>query len=147
LYYNAINPADTANFGINSMYAAPDPQNAGSYLTPQPVAVLPNIAAYDATFGALSNMNPIDLGGLDEPWDAPDLQNMFLAMVPPRAAEYYLDTDTANNLPILPSFHRPELVFYWLTNTSSGYDLPANCAADDTRWTTAQSRYTGFLGF
>src|SRR5207245_903464 len=31
----------------------------------------------------------VDIGGMDESWDAPDFQNMFLAMVPPRAAEAY----------------------------------------------------------
>src|SRR5205085_692248 len=38
-----------------------------------------------------------------------DFQNMFLAMVPPQAGEDY-------NRPIIPSFHRPELVQYWQNN-------------------------------
>jgi len=52
-------------------------------------------------------------GGPDESWDAVDIQNMFLAMVPPRAAEVYA---SGGGLPIIPSYHRPELVNYWLLN-------------------------------
>ncbi len=61
-------------------------------------ALLPNYSNYspDPTL-------PPDLGGPDEPWDAVDYQNMPLAMVPP---------DTSNG--IIPSFHRPALVNYWL---------------------------------
>src|SRR5262249_35524825 len=58
--------------------------------------------------------NPLDFGGLDESWDAPDLQNMFLAMIPPRAAEAFY---AGSPLPIIPSFHRPELINYWTYNT------------------------------
>src|SRR5205823_5270868 len=105
-YYNA-NAAniggDANNFGINNVYAAPDPTNPGSLLTPYPVALLPNIGGYDTTQGrtydVLGNLNvvnsplaPYDLGGLDETWDAPDLQNMFLAMIPPRAAYSYYNS-------------------------------------------------------
>ncbi|HEY2414607.1 MAG TPA: hypothetical protein VGI40_20335 [Pirellulaceae bacterium] len=57
--------------------------------------------------------NTVGLGGFDESWDAPDFQNMFLAMVPPKAAinQYPLSSST---LPIIPSFHRPELINYWV---------------------------------
>ena len=64
-------------------------------------------------------LNTVDIGGMDESWDAPDYQNMFLAMVPPRAAENFMAGVAANYLPILPSFHRPELVNYWLSNATS----------------------------
>ncbi len=60
----------------------------------------------------------IDVGGMDESWDAPDFQNMFLAMVPPRAAEAYAigiaNSAPTKFLPIIPSFHRPELLNYWV---------------------------------
>ena len=50
--------------------------------------------------GALS----INIGGADESWDTFDYQNMFLAMVPPNAR---------SSADIIPSFHRPELVYFW----------------------------------
>jgi hypothetical protein len=108
------------------------------------VALLPHFAGYDMSFypappipqlqrtqivwdasSALtgSNMQSADnvgFGGQDESWDAVDFQNMALAMVPPRAAEYLAnnnlnDASTFNNdLPIIPSFHRPELINYWI---------------------------------
>src|SRR5262249_47577560 len=60
----------------------------------------------------------VDLGGMDESWDAPDYQNMFLAMVPPRAAEAYAlgigAADPTRFLPIIPSYNRPELLNYWV---------------------------------
>ena len=51
-----------------------------------------------------------NLGGLDEPWDAVDYQNMYLAMVPADVS-----------LGIIPSFHRPELVNYWLKRFADDY--------------------------
>ena len=60
---------------------------------------------------------PLDYGGMDESYDAPDLQNLFLAMVPPRTAEQ-LARGTGRR-PIIPSFHRPELVTYSLANSPS----------------------------
>lgn len=70
--------------------------------TAYPTALLPNYP-----FAAL--------GGLDEPWDAADYQNMFLAMVPPRKLSQF------DGFPLLPSYHRPDLVRYWqnvLVNSS-----------------------------
>ncbi|QDU76402.1 hypothetical protein Pan97_34510 [Bremerella volcania] len=68
-----------------------------------PVALLPNILYNfpDGRAGAVS----IEAGGADEPYDAPDVQNMFLAYV-----DGGRTTVTAD---ILPSFHRPDLVRYW----------------------------------
>ncbi len=59
-----------------------------------PTALLPNYP-----FAAL--------GGLDEPWDAADYQNMFLAMVAPGKLSQF------DGFPLLPSYHRPDLVRYW----------------------------------
>src|SRR6185436_2630967 len=81
------------------------------------VALLPNVGAYDSFYGQLAAgtvaAGGFGAGGLDETWDAPDLQNMFLAMVPPRAAEMFF---TGTRLPIIPSFHRPELINFWINN-------------------------------
>jgi hypothetical protein len=73
------------------------PGLSNSYL----VGLLPHFAGYDLSAGPV---NPA-LGGLDETWDAVDLQNMFLAMVPPSSGSNY-------DIPVIPSFHRPELVNY-----------------------------------
>ena len=88
------------------------------------VNLLPHFTGYDATNcrivmdaqGATPQPGPVNLvglGGLDETWDAPDLQNMALAMVPPDAAE---SAAKGTYRPIIPSFHRPELIQYWWFN-------------------------------
>jgi hypothetical protein len=100
---------------------------AGAVPSTDLVSLLPNYASYDAnttrifspSYDLISNTpsprfaDQVALGGLDESWDAPDLQNMFLAMVPPRAAESY-HAATPILPPIIPSFHRPELVNFWV---------------------------------
>ncbi len=91
----------------------PNTQNLDSTLTlqsgtPYPSALLPNIGNYPQPAS-----NPPALGGLDEPWDVPDYQNPFLAMVPPQKMSQY------DGVPLLPSFHRPDLVQYWINTLSS----------------------------
>ena len=53
-------------------------------------------------------------GGSDEGYDAPDTQNMFLAMVTAGAA---------SSADIIPSFHRPALINYWMNASSGGYGV------------------------
>lgn len=80
---------------------------------PLPVALLPNYYGYpQATTIA------IDIGGLDENYDAADYQNMFLAMIPPALGQLGTDgvatgQDNRGEIVLLPSFHRPELVQMW----------------------------------
>jgi hypothetical protein len=85
----------------------------------QLVALMPHFAGYRST--ALTH--PVNYGGEDETYDAPDLQNFFLAMVPPRSSQTNLSTDTTTHIQILPSFHRPELVRYWANQSSSPFDI------------------------
>ncbi len=66
-------------------------------------ALLPHYRAYP------TGVNRPDLGGLDETWDAVDYQNMYLAMVPANTS-----------VGIIPSFHRPALVNYWLKRFATG---------------------------
>src|SRR5262249_1342748 len=42
-----------------------------------------------------------------------------MAMVPPRAAEMFATGVPGNFLPIIPSFHRPELINFWINNLPS----------------------------
>lgn len=63
------------------------------------MAMAPHYGAYPS-----ATVAP-DRGGQDEPYDAPDYQNMFLAMVSPDST-----------MPIIPSFHRPSLINYWANN-------------------------------
>jgi hypothetical protein len=112
---------NTATYGVDATYAAPDPTNPGpppGQLSAFPIALLPNVAAYDVAPRGITNY-ALDIGGLDESWDAPDLQNMFLAMIPPRAAEAYY---AGSPLPIIPSFHRPELINYWINSSTLAAD-------------------------
>ncbi len=79
------------------------------------------------------------LGGLDEPWDAADNQNMFLGMVPvdpvtPRnlvpnnqVDANFLPTNQVDHI-VQPSFHRRALVNYFLSENLSNY-APERLAA------------------
>lgn len=83
--------------------------------TNRPVALAPNPAA-PAVFGYLSSLMPanqfFDLLRPNEPYDAPDFQNMYLGVAEP---VFIADPTTAPNVKIpIPSFHRPDLIRYWL---------------------------------
>jgi hypothetical protein len=66
------------------------------------------------------------VGGSDESYDAPDFQNMFLAWTSPNPSETGNPPNSLGAM-VLPSYHRPELINYWLNQLSSGSNpLPAN---------------------
>ncbi|MGI8977778.1 MAG: hypothetical protein ACR2FY_00990 [Pirellulaceae bacterium] len=74
--------------------------NIDANATSFPVALLPGYASrYPLSATVYSQ------GSLDEPYDAADFQNMFLSYIPARPG----------NGTILPSFHRPDLVNYWVS--------------------------------
>jgi hypothetical protein len=85
--------------------------NVGSLLgsspqNPKPLALLPN---YSATLADVASQSAKGVfhelfGDVDEDYDAPDYQNMLLALVPPGVTSY-------SN--IIPSLHRPALINYW----------------------------------
>jgi hypothetical protein len=136
----------------------------GTYVTAPPLALLPNATTFDPAkvieadppqLGAPSPppavpyfpLSPLGIfdrngrGGADESYDAPDFQNMALAMIPgvdgndpsaSRTTSYLVDTvlpdltgsasglsrpspsdNTKTEVMVLPSFHRPDLVNYW----------------------------------
>ncbi|MEW4561388.1 hypothetical protein AB1K70_02615 [Bremerella sp. JC770] len=68
-----------------------------------PVALLPNIP-YNFPDGQAGGIS-IEAGGADEPYDAPDAQNMFLTFV--------TGGRTTSTAEIFPAFHRPDLLRYW----------------------------------
>ncbi|MEX1040490.1 MAG: hypothetical protein WDZ51_07665 [Pirellulaceae bacterium] len=77
-----------------------------------PVALIPNIAhAYPG--GVVPNGPhqglPIEAGGANESYTAPDYQNMYLAYLP---LDEGLTPDQISQR-TLPSFHRPDLIDYW----------------------------------
>lgn len=86
-----------------------------------PVALLPNHASRPAFNGPHPQAELAALldGGSDEGYDAADYQNLFLSMVKPWAA---------SSRDIIPSFHRPELINYWLHQPSAA---PGAYWADD----------------
>ncbi len=108
-------------------------------ITPAPptldlVSLLPHFNGYDPTRGQIFLNGVAQQAGVDaylnathhdESWDAVDYQNMFLAMVPPTAARLNSDNAANNDLPILPSYHRQELVNYWLTYINNSILAPA----------------------
>jgi len=71
-----------------------------------------------------SNPNTVKFfvnGGANESYDAPDYQNMIMAAV------------TTNG--VLPSFHRPELIRYWIERDSGN--------SDPNGWNKLDTKYTG----
>ncbi|HEX5105921.1 MAG TPA: hypothetical protein VFV87_19015, partial [Pirellulaceae bacterium] len=127
---------DGITYNMDAVYGHSQTYNIGM-LTPADqvkdlVALLPHFNGYDLQSGSLyfnasngmggspQSLSLVDNGGLDEPWDAVDLHNMFLAMVMP---------DTATNFvtprPVVPSFHRPELVGYWVERIMQEILVPA----------------------
>jgi hypothetical protein len=63
------------------------------------------------------------VGGSDESYDAPDFQNMFLAWTSPTPSETS-GTGSLGSM-VLPSYHRPELINYWLSTLGSGQNALA----------------------
>jgi hypothetical protein len=100
---------------------------SGGPVPPLPISLLPHFSGYDvnpATYPNQFSDSP-DAGGFDETWDAVDFQNMYLAMVPPIAA-------ATPGTPIIPSFHRPELVNFWQNNVPTEFTAagPPNAFTD-----------------
>ena len=85
--------------GLDAVVTVPLPSGMNA-TTDLPVSLLPHFNGY----GTPTTVQT-DVGGADEPWDAVDQQNLHLAMVPANAA--------ASN-DILPSFHRQDLIAYWI---------------------------------
>jgi hypothetical protein len=148
-------PFSGTGVGFNSQAAAGTPRlNAYEQLTMSsgnldvPIALAPNAAFFDPGAGTASIVYPRTgpgipyyygttavpipsnrfydgVGGSDESYDAPDFQNMFLAWTSPQPAE----TGGGGSLGamVLPSYHRPELINYWLAQLSAGSNLlPTN---------------------
>ena len=67
--------------------------------TTAPIALLPNLWRYASVLSPA----PTITGSANKDWDVPDYATMHLAGIWP---------DGVNN-PIIPSFHRPDLVSYW----------------------------------
>jgi len=94
--------------------------------TPWPFALLPNAATFPWTNADLGHNplytnpsgepDPAGPGGANEEYDAPDFQNLLLAMQVPQPFTVNVAgipfTIPAGTTPI-PSLHRPELVNYW----------------------------------
>lgn len=97
-----------------------DGQQLSAYTTPLLYAVAK--AGYKSLIGWNGR------GGGDESYDVPDFQNMPLAMIPsgetPLNSTSWQDLTQAppTNLgtTVLPSFHRPDLIFYWASLITPG---------------------------
>ncbi|MEX0794142.1 MAG: hypothetical protein WD045_13485, partial [Pirellulaceae bacterium] len=90
----------------------------------QPVALLPNIAHTFPGGVVPSGPNqglPIEAGGANESYTAPDYQNMYLAYIPLDEMDIALTPEQRRQLitqQTLPSFHRPDLMDYWARQMS-----------------------------
>ena len=93
-------PFNGTGFGYNPLASAVDPKLNPNY------ALQPNqLGQTDANF--LS-------GDADESYDAVDFQNMALAGIIPTDP-----TIASDGVLVIPSFHRPELVNYWVANDTT----------------------------
>ena len=89
------------------------------------------LANPDAEYNVLTALGqpPSSAAQSDEAWDAADHQNMHLAWLPTMDTTSGLPNE---NHPILPSFHRPDLVNYWFNellkpgNLLSGFSNKAD---------------------
>jgi len=77
-----------------------------------PVALLPNISNSFPT--GLASGFSIEAGGADEPYDTPDYQNMFLSYLPQDVLRDVSLTLQEKTNATLPSFHRQDLLEYWV---------------------------------
>lgn len=132
-YRNADDSAPTAWAGMpRPRPAAPDSNHLDAFmyfenLGPSgqppiglPVSVLPNYRYYPPKPAIINFANgspgptefAVNLGGMDENYDAADYQNMFLAMLPPSLGQG-IGAGNRGEIVLLPSFHRPELVQMW----------------------------------
>jgi hypothetical protein len=96
-------PFNGCGFGWNPATGALDEMDDG-----RPVALLP-----DRSAAARSSVSWSEFvqGGPDESYDAPDFQNVFLALTTTNPSE------TEPSSLVNPSFHRRALVNYWLKRT------------------------------
>jgi hypothetical protein len=105
----------------------------GSNSTVFPYALLPNprrgvfspFIPNPANNNALSMgyLDPAGPGGANEDYDAPDFQNMLLAM------RIWADANHTGNYQLatpLPSLHRPDLISYWNTRWQSQLSATSN---------------------
>lgn len=96
------------NFLLGASYTSDKDGFAGNSFA---YALLPNPARFA---GTTNYPTPDGPGGADEDYDAPDYQNMLLAMrVSPPDSESHPQTH-------LPSLHRPDLINYWAHHWKPG---------------------------
>lgn len=141
-------PFNGTGFGFNPLAAVNNPRlNAAEviYGGNRELALLPNAPFFNhtqvetdgvGTFGPffhsqwatlapelqqrlIENVGSAGYGGTDESYDAPDFQNMLLAMLQPNAVETVLPDILTPGFPndlgnmVIPSLHRPALLNYW----------------------------------
>jgi len=85
---------------------------------PAPTPVATHFKLYNPPISYAGLFDLIGRGGADESYDAPDFQNMALALVPGADKLSEIGTppvlaDSNGNPMVIPSFHRPELINYW----------------------------------
>ena len=95
-------PFNGTGFGYDSSTSGTTPKLNPAYAL-QPNQLLQTNAAQLASFVA---------GDADESYDAVDFQNMALAGIIPTSTSIAPD-----GVVVVPSFHRPELVYYWGINS------------------------------
>ncbi len=100
-------PFNGTGFGYGSSTSGTTPKLNPAYAL-QPNQLLQTNAAQLASFVA---------GDADESYDAVDFQNMALAGIIPTSTSIAPD-----GVVVVPSFHRPELVYYWGINSSTSLD-------------------------
>ena len=103
-------PFNGTGYGyLASKYKLDGDEFGGDYVTSgnAQFSLLPHHAGFATLPSNYTDSSP------DEPWDAPDIGNLHLSVVPPGRA---IDP----TLPIIPSFARPALVNYWANEPSTG---------------------------
>jgi hypothetical protein len=97
--------------------------NAVEAASTAPYAYLPNharitLTGYAPTTPGGAYWDPAGPGGANEPYDAPDFQNLMLAM-------HYYNSTGGNVVTPIPSLHRPELVGWYYNQVAGSMATPA----------------------
>jgi len=98
-------------FGYNASTGKLD-ATSGSW----PIALLPNTPL--AGYASAANPYGNPPGGANKDYDAPDFQTMILGAV-------IVDRNTGMPTAVIPSLHRPELLYYWKTNSAAAWNDPS----------------------
>ena len=123
-------PFAGTGFGYNSTAGSATPRLTEEALKPNRIGQ----AVYDTSDPTNSLFHFVN-GGPNESYDAVDYQNMIMAAV------VYDPANPSAPPRVLPSFHRPELIRYWMDRVPDSWDALANPGDVPAKWDHLTNEY------